>query len=89
MNKFIENWCIGTGSGGTVLASVSIAEVKDVISIVFLCIQIAVLILGITIKFFKYYSNDGKIDEKEKEDLINDITKIEDKIKEDQKNDRN
>ena len=39
--------------------------------------------------FFKYYSNDGKIDEKEKEDLINDITKIEDKIKEDQKNDRN
>ena len=89
MNKFVENWCIGTGSGGTVLASVSIAEVKDVISIVFLCIQIAVLILGITIKFFKYYSNDGKIDKEEAKDLIDDITKIEDKIKEDQKNDRN
>lgn len=89
MNKFVENWCIGTGGSGTVLAGISIAEVKDVISIVFLCIQIAVLILGITIKFFRYYSNDGKIDENEAQDLINDITKVEDKIKEDKKNDRN
>ena len=89
MNKFVENWCIGTGGGGTVLASVSIAEVKDIISIVFLCIQISILVLGITIKFFKYYSNDGKIDEEEAQDLINDINKIEDKIKEDKKNDRN
>lgn len=88
MNKFVENWCIGSGGTGTVL-SFTISDVKEVFWIVYLCIQIFILILGITIKFFKYYSNDGKIDKEEAEDLINDITKIEDKIKEDQKNDRN
>lgn len=83
--NFVENWMTGTGATGTVLASVNFAMVKDVLTIVFLCIQIFVLILGITIKFFKYYG-DGKLSKEEQDDLLNDLDKINDVInKEDQK----
>ena len=88
-NNFIENWCVGTGSGGTVLAGVSMANVVDIMTIVFLAVQIFVLLLGITIKFFKFIK-DGKIDEEEARELLDDVDKIKDTIdKESKKNDRN
>ena len=89
MNKFIENWCVGTGTGGTMLASFGIAEVKDIFSIVFLCIQIFILLLGITIKFFKFISNDGKIDDKEAEELFKELDSIKDTIEKEQDDDNN
>lgn len=77
--NFVENWCIGSGGTGTFL-SFTISDVKEVFWIIYLCIQIFVLALGITIKFIKYYSNDGKIDKEEAQDLTNDANKIENKI---------
>lgn len=79
MNKFIENWCIGTGGSGTVL-SLTIGDIKDIFYIVFITIQIIVLLIGVSIKFFKAIENDGKIDKEEQEDIINDINNIKDKI---------
>lgn len=89
MNRFIENWCVGTGTGGTMLASVSIAEVKDIFSIVFLCIQLFILLLGITIKFFKFINDDGKIDKEEAEELFKDLDNIKDVIEKEKKDDNN
>ena len=88
-NNFIENWCVGTGSGGTVLAGVSMASLVDIMTIVFLAVQIFVLLLGITIKFIKF-CQDGKITEEEANELLNDVNNIKDKIdQESNKNDRN
>lgn len=79
MNKFIENWCIGSGGTGTIL-SLTIGDIRDIISIVFISIQIIVLMIGILIKVEKALKNDGKIDNEEQEDIINDINNIKDKI---------
>lgn len=87
MNKFIENWCIGTGGSGTVL-SLTIGDLKDIFYIVFITIQIIVLLIGVGIKFIKAIKNDGKIDKEEQEDIINDINNIKDKIDKETNNDK-
>lgn len=75
MNNFVENWLLGSGTVGTILG-VSIADVKEVIWIIYIVIQLMALIFGFTIKAIKYYKNDGKIDENEKEELKNDLKEI-------------
>ena len=88
MNKFVENWCIGSGGAGTILSSINLTQVREIFYIIFLIIQILILILGITIKFFKFI-DDGKLDEEEKEELLNDIKNIEKTIDKENKDDKN
>lgn len=88
MNRFIENWCAGSGAIGTTLASINLAAVKDVLAISFLVIQIFILLLGLTIKFFKFI-DDGKIDEEEEKELLKDLDKITDLIDKEKDNDKN
>jgi len=74
MNKFIENWCIGSGGTGTIL-SLTLGDVREIVYIVFISIQLFVLLLGLTIKFFKFI-DDKKIDKNEQDELLKDLDKI-------------
>lgn len=87
MNKFVENWCIGSGGTGTIL-SLTLGDVKEIVYIVFISIQIFVLLLGITIKFFKFI-DDKKIDKDEQDELLKDLDKIHDLIDKENDDDNN
>lgn len=87
MNKFVENWCIGSGGTGTIL-SLTLGDVKEIVYIVFISIQIFVLLLGITIKFFKFI-DDKKIDKNEQDELLKDLDKIHDLIDKENDDDNN
>lgn len=87
MNKFVENWCIGSGGTGTIL-SLTLGDVKEIVYIVFISIQIFVLLLGITIKFFKFL-DDKKIDKNEQDELLKDLDKIHDLIDKENDDDNN
>jgi len=87
MNKFVENWCIGSGGTGTIL-SLTLGDVKEIVYIVFISVQIFVLLLGITIKFFKFI-DDKKIDKDEKDELLNDLDKIHNLIDKEKDDDNN
>lgn len=87
MNKFVENWCIGSGGTGTIL-SLTLGDVKEIVYIVFISIQIFVLLLGITIKFFKFI-DDKKIDKDEQDELLKDLDKIHNLIDKENDDDNN
>lgn len=63
--------------------SLSISDIHQILSIILIVFNLVWLALKFIIKFFKYYSNDGKLDQEEKEDLLNDVDEI---IKEGDKN---
>lgn len=87
MNKFVENWCIGSGGTGTIL-SFTLGDVKEIVYIVFISIQIFILLLGITIKFFKFI-DDKKIDKDEEDELLKDLDKIHNLIDKENDDDNN
>lgn len=61
----------------------ALSDVREVLSIVILCLNGLWILMKFIIKFIHYYSNDKKIDDKEYQDLLNDIDKASDKINKD------
>lgn len=61
--------------------SISLADIQQILSIILLCFNIVWLFLKLSIKIYKYYKNDGKIDKNEWEDILNDEKEIEEKFK--------
>ena len=69
--------------------TISISDLKNIISIVNLILVLVFNIIIISIKI-KTYLKDGKLDEKEKKDIIDNLNSMKDIInKEDQDNDKN
>ena len=62
-----------------------LADVETIASIVALVVSIGLGVFSIVIKY-KAYSQDGKIDNKELKDLINDVDKLKEEIKEGKNN---
>lgn len=56
--------------------SLSISDIHQILSIILIVFNLVWLTLKFIIKFFKYYSNDGKLDHEEIDDLLNDVDKI-------------
>ena len=65
---------IGTGLG------ISIIELQNILGLILTAINLFILILSLLLKLIKYIKNDGKLDDKEIEDLSKDITDIKDKF---------
>ena len=65
---------IGTGLG------ISIIELQNILGLILTAINLFILILSLVLKLIKYIRNDGKLDNKEIEDLQKDITDIKDKF---------
>ena len=65
---------IGTGLG------ISIIELQNILGLILTAINLFILILSLVLKLIKYIRNDGKLDDKEIEDLSKDITDIKDKF---------
>ena len=65
---------IGTGLG------ISIIELQNILGLILTAINLFILILSLVLKLIKYIKNDGKLDDKEIEDLSKDITDIKDKF---------
>lgn len=66
----------------TVFASVSLVDFKTILDIILISLSIVNIFVIIVIKIVRYYKNDGKLDEEEKEDLKQEFGKIKNKIKE-------
>lgn len=66
----------------TIFASISLVDFKTILDIVLISLSIVNILVIIVIKVVRYYKNDGKIDEEEKEDLKQDFGKLKNKIKE-------
>ena len=66
---------IGTGLG------ISIIELQNILGLILTAINLFILILSLVLKLIKYIRNDGKLDNKEIEDLSKDITDMKDKFK--------
>ena len=71
----IIDGCLILGSSAWALS-----DIREVLSIVILGLNFLWIIMKFIVKFFAYYSNDGKIDEDEAKDLLNDIDKAKDEI---------
>ena len=61
--------------------SISLADLHQILSIILLSFNIVWLVVKFLVKFVRYYKNDGKIDNDEWNDLLNDEKEIDDKIK--------
>lgn len=61
--------------------SISLADIQQILSIILLTFNIVWLVLKLSIKIYRYYKNDGKIDKNEWEDILNDEKEIEEKFK--------
>lgn len=65
---------LGTGLG------ISIIELQNLLGLILTAINLFILVLSLILKLIKYIKNDGKLDNKEIEDLSKDITDIKDKF---------
>lgn len=61
--------------------SISLVDLQQILSIILLSFNIVWLVVKFLVKFVRYYKNDGKIDNDEWNDLLNDEKEIDDKIK--------
>lgn len=66
----------------TVFASISLVDFKTILDIILISLSIVNIFVIIICKVVRYYKNDGKLDEEEKEDLKQDFDKLKNKIKE-------
>lgn len=65
---------------GGIIGGVSLASINSILSVVCFLISIVVGIINLVYRF-KKVMEDGKISEEEKEELINEICKLQDEIK--------
>ena len=73
-SEIVEDVTIASGIG------LSLMDIQRILSIVLLAFNIIWIITKIIIKLIKYYRNDGKIDKEEAEDILNDISTLNDEI---------
>ena len=66
----------------TLGTGIALSDIHQILSIIILVLNAMWILLKFILKFFKYYSNDGKIDKEELDDLLDDVNK---NIKEDDK----
>lgn len=65
---------IGTGLG------ISIIELQNLLGLILTAINLFILILSLVLKLIKYIRNDGKLDNEEISDLLDDVKDIKEKI---------
>ena len=70
---------IGTGLG------ISIIELQNILGLILTAINLFILVLSLILKLIKYIKNDGKLDDKEISDLLNDVEDIKDSIEKETK----
>ena len=75
--EIVEDVTIASGIG------LSLMDIQRILSIVLLAFNIIWIITKILIKVIKYYRYDGKIDKDEAEDILNDISSLENEIRKD------
>ena len=68
----MNNSDVMTGCIANMLA-VTVANIKDVLSIVSIAVSLLFTLVLIGAKVYKYLKNDGKIDESEKQDILKDV----------------
>lgn len=73
-SEVVEDVIITSGIG------VSLVDIQNILSIILLCFNILWIIAKVIIKLIKYY-RDGVLDDKEAEDIQNDIDSLDDKIR--------
>lgn len=72
--EIVEDVTIASGIG------LSLMDIQRILSIVLLAFNIIWIITKVIIKLIKYYRNDGKIDKEEAEDILNDLSTLNDEI---------
>lgn len=60
----------------TLGTGIALSDIHQILSIIILVLNAMWILLKFILKFFKYYSNDGKIDKEELDDLLDDVNKI-------------
>ncbi len=65
---------IGTGLG------ISIIELQNILGLILTAINLFILVLSLILKLIKYIKNDGKLDNEEISDLLDDVKDIKEKI---------
>lgn len=63
----------------------SVTDVQNVLGLIITVINLAILLVSLGLKFYKYIKNDGKLDKSEIEDLSKDIKDIQETIEKDGK----
>ena len=71
---------IGTGLG------ISIIELQNLLGLILTAINLFILVLSLILKLIKYIKNDGKLDNEEISDLLDDVKDIKEKIDDGSKN---
>ena len=71
---------IGTGLG------ISIIELQNILGLILTAINLFILVLSLILKLIKYIKNDGKLDNEEISDLLDDVKDIKEKIDDGSKN---
>ena len=72
--EVVEDMIIASGVG------ISLIDIQNILSIVLLCFNILWIITKVIVKLIKYY-RDGVLDDKEAEDIQNDIDSLDDKLR--------
>lgn len=70
---------IGTGLG------ISIIELQNILGLILTAINLFILVLSLVLKLIRYIKNDGKLDNKEISDLLDDVKDIKDSIEKETK----
>ena len=70
---------IGTGLG------ISIIELQNILGLILTAINLFILLLSLILKLIKYIRNDGKLDNEEISDLLDDVKDIKDSIEKETK----
>ena len=65
---------IGTGLG------ISLIELQNILGLILTAINLFILVLSLVLKLIKYIKNDGKLDNEEISDLLDDVKDIKEKI---------
>ena len=73
-SEVVEDVIITSGIG------VSLVDIQNILSVILLCFNILWIIAKVIIKLIKYY-RDGVLDDKEAEDIQNDIDSLDDKLR--------
>lgn len=60
----------------TMGVSVSLTDIHQILSIILLIFNAIWIIVKVIVKVYKYYNNDGKLDDAEVNDIMNDLDKF-------------
>lgn len=60
----------------TMGVSVSLTDIHQILSIILLIFNAIWIIVKVIVKCFKYYNNDGKLDDAEVDDIMKDLDKF-------------